>query len=250
MQGKARQQAEPRPAPLLGLHDDAGRRLALLGEQRKDGDVAEATFEQRQQLAKTIGAVDQGQQRLRRGHGGKEADPCGKAPPVHDMRRCPPAIGCRSDVTLRVEGRVGNHLIVAFAQQPRGAERFPRRGDVGIDDTDLVAEAVPLRVLGGQRAEPGVDLDRGQLDAGHASQDAKSRDAHAGTDIEHAHPGARRHGGGEKYRVAPGAVAAFRLQHADAPAEKIVGGGGARSARRRLGFLLVGEGMAEIGLGE
>ena len=150
-----------------------------------------------------------------------------------------------------MKGRVGNHLIVAFARQARGAARFPRRGHVGIDDTDLVAEAVPLRVLGRQRAEPAVDFDRGQLGAGHASQDAKSRHAHAGTDIEHAHPGARRHGGGEKYRVAPGAVAAFRLQHADASAEEIVGGGGARfGAPAALGFLLVGEGMAEIGLGE
>ncbi len=78
MQDEAGQESEPGSASFLGLDDDARRGLAPLGEKRKDGDVAEPPVQELQQLAETVRPMDQREQRVRRGHGGKEAHPRGE----------------------------------------------------------------------------------------------------------------------------------------------------------------------------
>jgi hypothetical protein len=100
----------------------------------------------------------------------------------------------------------------------------------------LCGEAVSGGVVGGKRAQPGIDLDGGDLDAGDTRQQTKPGDANTGADIEHALAGLCRHGSGEKHGIATGTMAGPWLNDAEAPAEKIVGRGAARRRRPRPRF--------------
>ena len=87
MQHEAWKQPHAGAASFAPLEDYADGGLALLWEQREEGDGAEAPIEQRQELWQRLWPVDQGHLALRRGERGEEADPGLERSGPHDVRR-------------------------------------------------------------------------------------------------------------------------------------------------------------------
>jgi hypothetical protein len=128
-------------------------------------------------------------------------------------------------------------VVVAFALEAEGAERPPRRRHIGADGGEPLGEAVARRIGLGKRAKLRVDLNRSHPGIRDARQKTKPGDTDARAHVEHALAPARRNRSRKQHGIAPRPMAAARLNHADAPAEKFVGagcGGAARAGLRRF----------------
>src|SRR5262245_39124303 len=159
MEHKARQQARRCPASLSALHDDAGSLLSLLWEEGENRDAAEPAVEQTENLAHTIGTMNQSELPSRYGESREEAHPGSQTLGAHDMGCGARPIRSGAHRPFAMKRWIGHDLVVAFAQEASFAERLGRHGYIGIDHSHPVAEAISSSVLLGEGAKFGIDLD-------------------------------------------------------------------------------------------
>ncbi len=223
----------------------------LLANKRKDGDVAEAPFEQAQQLAKTIGAMDQSEQRFRRGHGGKEAHPGGEPALAHDMRRRPRHDPVPLSLCLphgRADWRSPDRSFRSAA--PRRGAILP--GAVTSAVTTLNLSPKPFRaafLAASAQSLASISTAVSLMPGTRAKRQSPATPTPAPTSSTRS-PARAGTAAARNTASLPALWPSSRLNDADAPAEKIVGGGGARWRLPALRLLSSEMTWPMIGLGE
>jgi hypothetical protein len=116
--------------------------------------------------------MDQGQQRTWSAHTGQKANPVIQLSLRHDMRIRTRCVGGYAHRSFSEKRWVCNSVVVRLTDKPHLAQNLARLGDISLNHTKTVAEAIPFRIRPSQRALSVVDLNAGNVDTGNARHKA------------------------------------------------------------------------------